>query len=89
MYLSEDEFALLANLPAKVLTKTRHSVPPFGIDVFDGVLTGLVRSSIRSETYSVGFRRDSTEFSARLLEHPNQFVGAGLQWRWLRHLPEC
>jgi len=42
MYLTQDEFDLLARLPARVLTKTRHSVPPFGIDVFDGVLTGLV-----------------------------------------------
>ena len=33
---------MLAKLPAKVLTKTRHSVPPSGIDVFDGVLSGLV-----------------------------------------------
>ena len=42
MYLSSVEFSVLAKLPAKVLTKTRHSVPPFGIDVFDGVLSGLV-----------------------------------------------
>lgn len=42
MYLTAPEFDMLASLPAKVLTKTRHSVPPFGIDVFDGVLSGLV-----------------------------------------------
>jgi len=42
MYLTATEFGMLANLPAKVLTKSRHSVPPFGIDVFDGVLSGLV-----------------------------------------------
>jgi CYTH domain-containing protein len=42
MYLTNVEFSVLANLPAKGLTKTRHSVPPFGIDMFDGVLTGLV-----------------------------------------------
>jgi len=42
IYLTGAEFGVLANLPAKVLTKSRHSVPPFGIDVFDGVLTGLV-----------------------------------------------
>jgi CYTH domain-containing protein len=42
MYLTKEEFYVLANLPAKVLTKTRHSVPPFGIDVFEGVLSGLV-----------------------------------------------
>jgi len=42
MYLTNVEFSVLAKLPAKVLTKIRHSVPPFGIDVFDGVLSGLV-----------------------------------------------
>ena len=42
MYLTKDEFRVLVKLPAKVLTKTRHSVPPFGIDVFEGVLSGLV-----------------------------------------------
>lgn len=42
MYLTKDEFNVLARLPAKVLRKTRHSVPPFGIDVFEGVLDGLV-----------------------------------------------
>jgi CYTH domain-containing protein len=42
IYLTNVEFSVLAQLPAKVLTKTRHSVPPFGIDVFDGVLRGLV-----------------------------------------------
>jgi CYTH domain-containing protein len=42
MYLAATEFGALAKLPAKVLTKSRHSVPPFGIDVFDGVLSGLI-----------------------------------------------
>lgn len=42
MYLTREEFDVLAKLPAKVLTKVRHSVPPFGIDVFEGMLSGLV-----------------------------------------------
>jgi len=42
MYLSKDEFCVLAELPARELRKTRHSVPPFGIDVFEGELSGLV-----------------------------------------------
>jgi len=35
--------------------------------ITSGAVFALDRSSIRSETHSVGFRRDSTEFSARLL----------------------
>ena len=41
LYLSADEFHLLAQLPGKVLSKVRYSVPPFGIDVFEGPLQGL------------------------------------------------
>jgi CYTH domain-containing protein len=41
-YLDQDEYDLLATLPALVLSKTRLSVPPMGIDVFDGPLAGLV-----------------------------------------------
>jgi hypothetical protein len=41
-YLSATEYDLLASLPAAVLSKTRFSVPPLGVDVFDGSLQGLV-----------------------------------------------
>ena len=41
-YLSEAEFSVLAKLPAQTLQKTRYSVPPFGIDLFEGELQGLV-----------------------------------------------
>ena len=41
MYLTADEFRLLAQLPGKILRKVRYSVPPFGIDVFEGALQGL------------------------------------------------
>ena len=41
IYLTREEFNVLATLPAKELTKVRHSVPPFGIDVFEGKLSGL------------------------------------------------
>jgi CYTH domain-containing protein len=42
MYLTPAEHTLLSQLPAKKLTKTRLSVPPFGIDIFEGALEGLV-----------------------------------------------
>lgn len=41
MYLTAQEFCVLAKLPAKKISKTRYSVPPFGIDVFEGALEGL------------------------------------------------
>lgn len=41
-YLNDGEFALLSTLPGSVLRKTRHSIPPFGVDVFDSPLGGLI-----------------------------------------------
>jgi CYTH domain-containing protein len=41
-YLNADEYELLAVLPAAALTKTRYSLPPMGVDVFEGELEGLV-----------------------------------------------
>jgi CYTH domain-containing protein len=41
-YLSAAEYDLLATLPAEVLSKTRLSVPPLSVDVFDPPLHGLV-----------------------------------------------
>jgi hypothetical protein len=50
MYLSVAEYDAFAALPAAVLTKTRLGMPPFGIDVFAGELTGLVTAEVEFET---------------------------------------
>ena len=42
MYLAEAEYDIFAMLPAKTILKTRHSLPPFGVDVFEGELAGLI-----------------------------------------------
>lgn len=42
IYLTEAEYNVIARLPASPVEKRRYSVPPFGIDVFDGDLRGLV-----------------------------------------------
>ncbi|HTX84018.1 MAG TPA: hypothetical protein VME44_17675 [Streptosporangiaceae bacterium] len=49
-YLSAAEYDLLATLPADVLSKTRLSVPPLGIDVFDPPLHGLVMADVEFTT---------------------------------------
>jgi CYTH domain-containing protein len=41
-YLSAVEYDVLVSLSAVVLTKTRFSVPPLGVDVFEPPLHGLV-----------------------------------------------
>ena len=50
MYVTADEFSVLAHLPGKRLSKTRYSVPPFGIDVFEGVLEGLCLAEAEFES---------------------------------------
>jgi CYTH domain-containing protein len=42
LYLTAAEHEVLAPLPAKTLRKIRYSVPPFGIDVFEETLKGLI-----------------------------------------------
>ena len=49
-YLSASEYDLLATLPAAVLAKRRHSIPPLGVDVFGGPLTGLVLAEAEFDT---------------------------------------
>jgi CYTH domain-containing protein len=49
-YLSAAEYDLLASLPAQVLTKTRLSVPPLSIDLFDPPLHGLVMADAEFST---------------------------------------
>jgi CYTH domain-containing protein len=50
IYLSKAEYDLLAQLPGKVLIKTRYSVPPLGIDVFAPPLHGLVLAEAEFDT---------------------------------------
>jgi CYTH domain-containing protein len=50
IYLNEEEFRILAELPAKELKKTRYSIPPFGIDVFEDSLTGLILAEVEFES---------------------------------------
>ena len=56
-YLDQGEYDLLATLPALVLSKTRLSVSPMGIDVFDGPLTGLVlaEAEFTTDAEAAGF----------------------------------
>jgi CYTH domain-containing protein len=50
IYLSAAEYDLLASLPAQLLSKTRFSVPPLGIDIFDPPLHGLVLAEAEFST---------------------------------------
>jgi CYTH domain-containing protein len=42
LYLTQNEYDVLAVIPMRQLTKTRLSMPPFGVDIFNAPLDGLV-----------------------------------------------
>lgn len=50
LYLSAAEYERLVALPAATLAKIRLSIPPFGVDVFEGQLEGLVLAETEFET---------------------------------------
>jgi CYTH domain-containing protein len=49
-YLEDAEYQVLRSLPSAGITKTRYSIPPLGIDVFSGSLTGLVLGEAEFES---------------------------------------
>ena len=53
-YLNEEEYRILALLGACTLTKRRyryeHDGHPFGIDIFEGALSGLILAEAEAET---------------------------------------
>lgn len=78
MYLTEDEFALLSTLPARTLTKTRHSIPPFGVDVFEGELQGLIMAEAEFNSAAEAAEMTPPPFIACEVSHDLRFAGGNL-----------
>lgn len=78
MYLAEHEYNLLAGLPAAVLTKTRYSVPPFGIDVFDGSLSGLILAEAEFSSGAEASALAIPSFAVDEVSCDNRFDGGRL-----------
>ncbi len=78
IYLNENEFQVLAQLPARQITKTRHSVPPFGIDVFEGELEGLVLAEIEFDSAMDAESLSLPSFAVQEVSADNRFTGGRL-----------
>ena len=78
MYLTSVEFIMLAKLPAKELTKTRLSVPPFGIDVFDGVLSGLILAEAEFNSDAEAAALALPSFIGHEVSNDSRFTGGHL-----------
>lgn len=78
MYLTDREFEVFAALAATVLTKTRYSVPPFGIDVFDGQLSGLVLAEVEFNSGSEASAFTPPSFVEHEVSSDDRFDGGRL-----------
>lgn len=66
-YVTEAEYRLFSQLPANSLTKSRYSIPPFGIDVFHGKLEGLILAEVE-------YMEEVSQEEADALELPSWIV---------------
>ena len=78
MYLTEAEFSVFEQLPAHTLTKTRHSVPPFGVDVFDGQLEGLILAEAEFDTAAAADALKIPSYIFREVSDDKRFTGGNL-----------
>jgi CYTH domain-containing protein len=78
IYLTEDEFRVFAQLPAKTLSKSRYSLPPFGIDVFEDSLEGLVLAEAEFESAAAADALIVPSFVVREVSRDDRFTGGRL-----------
>jgi CYTH domain-containing protein len=78
IYLTQGEFDLLARLPAKMLSKVRYSVPPFGIDVFAGELQGLRLAEAEFNSHSEADALIIPEYILHEVTEDDRFAGGQL-----------
>lgn len=78
MYLTKGEYDVLAKLQARILTKTRYSIPPFGIDVFEGALRGLVLGEAEFNSDAECRALALPSFIAREVSDDPRFTGGRL-----------
>jgi CYTH domain-containing protein len=78
MYLTEAEYGVFEQLPAHPLTKTRHSIPPFGIDVFNGELEGLILAEAEFDSAAASEALIIPSYISREVSDDERFTGGSL-----------
>jgi CYTH domain-containing protein len=78
IYLSEDEHAALATLPAATLRKTRLSIAPYGIDVFAAPLDGLVLAEVEFSSLDEAAAFRPATFCIAEVNADRRFTGGSL-----------
>jgi CYTH domain-containing protein len=77
-YLSEDEHAALAGLPAATLSKSRLSIPPYGVDVFHGPLSGLHLAEVELASADEAAALRPADFCVAEVTADRRFTGGSL-----------
>ena len=88
IYLTEEEYDVLAKLPAHTLAKARLSLPPFGIDVFEGELKGLVMAEAEFASAEDAAALHLPKFLIREVTDDVRFTGGQLSRTTQRQLEE-
>ena len=78
MYITQREFEIFAALPSMQLIKTRYSVPPLGIDVFEGTLCGLVLAEAEFNSGEEASSLAPPAFAVREVTADRRFNGGSL-----------
>lgn len=78
IYLTEAEYNVIARLPASLVEKRRYSVPPFGIDVFEGDLRGLVLAEAEFSSQEGAAALEVPAFVSREVTSDPRFTGGCL-----------
>lgn len=78
LYLDEREWEAMAQLRCRELWKARHSVPPFGIDVFQGALAGLVMAEVEFESGEEAGALAVPAFAGPEVTEDERFTGGAL-----------
>lgn len=77
-YLAREEHDVLSLLPATVLHKTRRSLPPLGIDIFEGPLVGLILAEAEFDTDEAMAAFEVPAFAVAEVTDDPRFTGGRL-----------
>ena len=83
IYLSPDEYEVLAVLPARELRKRRHHLGSYSIDVFEGELEGLVLAEITFPSEEEMREHPPPPFAEREVSRDGRYTGGALAFRGL------
>jgi CYTH domain-containing protein len=83
IYLSPEEFKLLAGLPGKLIRETRHRLAPQGgvtmsVDRFEGPLTGLILAEAEFDTDAAMAAFTAPDFCVREVTDDPRYTGGAL-----------